>query len=65
MLWLFMKSTTNMIMILVLIWNQDNPFNLLGGGSQGMSQYVKCVLSKLIIFIVCDEASVSNEPSKS
>ena len=60
-----MKSTTNTIMILVLIWTQDNPFNLLGGGSQGMSQYVTCVLSKLIIFIVCDEASISNEPSKS
>ena len=65
MLRLFMKSTTNTIMILVLIWTQDNPFNLLGGGWQGMSQYVTCVLSKLIIFIVCDEASVSNEPSKS
>ena len=64
MLRLFMKSTTNMIMILVLIWTQDNPFNLLGGGSQGLSQYVTCVLSNLIIFIVCDEASVSNEPSK-
>ena len=60
-----MKRTTNTIMIFVLIWTQDNPFNLLGGGSQGMSQYVTCVLSKLIISIVCDEASVSNEPSKS
>ena len=60
-----MKSTTNTIMILALIWTQDNPFNLLGGGSQGMSQYVTCILSKLIIFILCDEASVSNEPSKS
>ena len=58
-----MKSTTNTIMILVLIWTQDNTFNLLGGGSQGMSQYVACVLSKLIIFILCDEASVFNEPS--
>ena len=60
-----MKSTTNMIMILVLIWTQDNPFNLLGGGSQGLSQYVTCVLSNLIILIVCHEASVSKEPSKS
>ena len=60
-----MKSTTNMIMILVLIWTHYNHFNLLGGGSQGMSQYVTNVLSKFIIFIVCDEASVPIEPSTS